>query len=470
MQNHDDLISQIKMAPLAHNLKFKAQLKEHLIARAEINYASSPLSSFPWFRRFKFAFPLFLLAVFLSSLLFSSSPQEQENLLRSFIQEAQAHSLNTDNQIYHAHVKMERRAFFETDVFKGWHLLDSSEKNLWISPNKDLREEMVWTEFNGPNENGDFDEVDKQNTSLLKKDAYGNIVHYSSQNIIGHERQEIPGSNEITDLAVYDIHPLKKADFDALENKFLNRITCVNKESGEDFDAYAWAHLDATTGELEEVLGRGETRDSNLIIGKELLKASTGQVSAQDIFSLLEKVQDNPLMTYEVQNHDGQEEVAISFLRSDFNFTSSPEKEYLQNHSSQDERFTLYFDPKTYQLKRVDNEILYDGIAMEKSSMSLLSSDYLDPSIYPDLFQVHETFVMSSQLTDRFEQEIENFESTCYQNYQKLSHQDVEKWLDVLDSQMDENAKKLWDHPLEKTIGYYLDIKTKTIKKAHPLY
>lgn len=452
MKTDKDFIKKIQSAPAQQNRAFKAKLKEQLIARAEQEYPTQTRSKL-WHSVLRFSFSMLVLTLIVTQVLIPQG-SNPTNSLSSFIQEAKANYFENEGKIYHANIHMEDSRYFENPEFTGWKTLSLVEKAVWASPNGDLREEISSTHFNGPQEDGTFEQVDQTDTGIYKIDSYGNGIDYTLLQILGYTTKETADLGEPIDAPIYNVHPGKQNDAEALEAQFLNQITCVNKEEGDDFDGYAWASIDKDAQTGQGVMGTGSPHDDKFSIVDELFNAANGQLSSSEVLAILEKVQDEPKISYEEQTIDGQDVVVISLNTADFMTVSSNNKEGLIDVIPDENRITLHFNADTYQLMNLSSETIFEGIVKQRSSKTVTFYEYLDYESNKTLFEPTDEFV-AGMLTTRFDQHIEDFEPGCYDKYVKLSDQETEQWLSILTSQFTEMDWDLWSHPLKMAVGYY---------------
>lgn len=452
MKTDKDFLKKLQSTPVQHNRAFKAKLKENLMARAEREYPAQTRSN-PWFGVLRFSFSMLLLTIIVTQVLIPQG--SNSDTLSAFIQEAKASTSENSDKIYHAKMEMENSMYFEnTDGFTGWQTISESTQEVWVAPNGDLRSESSGSSFNGPQEDGTFEQVDHSDTNIYKIDAYGNGIDYTLLEILGYTTKETADLGELVDAPIYNVHPDKQHDAEALKAQFENQITCVNKEEGEDFDAYAWASIDKDAQTGQGVSGRGSPHDDKFSIVDELFKAAEGRLSSAEVIAILEKIQDEPKISTERQEVDGEEVIIISLNTADFMMVSSNNKEGLLDVVPDENRVTLTFNEETHQLMHMESESIRNGIVQERGSMTVTSTEYLDYESYASLFEPTEDFV-AGFLTNRFDAHIEDFEPGCYDKYVKLSDEEAEQWLSTLTSQFTEGDWELWSHPLKVAVGYY---------------
>lgn len=454
MKTDKDFLKKIQGAPVEHNRAFKAKLKENLMAHAEREYPAQTRSN-PWFGVLRFSFSMLLLALIVTQVLIPNVSNSGDRSLSAFIQEAKANTSENSDKIYHAKTQIESSMYFEnTDGFTGWHATSLGEQELWVAPNEDLRSKSSGSSFNGPHEDGTFEEVDYSGTGIYKMDSYGNGIDYTLLEILGYTTKETADLGELVDEPIYNVHPGKQNDADALKAQFENQITCVNIEEGKDFDGYAWATIDKDTLTVEGVTGTGNPNDDKFTIVDDLLKATEGTLSSAEVLAILEKVQDEPKISYEEQAKDGQDVVVISLNTADFMTVFSNNKEGLATITPDENRVTIVFNADTYQLMSLTSETLFEGVAKQRSSTTVTYYEYLDYESNAALFEPTDEFV-AGMLTTRFNQHIQAFEPGCYDKYVKLPDDEAEQWLDTLTSQFTEGDWALWLHPLKVAVGYY---------------
>ncbi|QQR55272.1 hypothetical protein IPG41_01795 [Candidatus Peregrinibacteria bacterium] len=454
MENHNEFLKKLQSASVPQNRSFKAKLKEALIARAEQEYP--PKTRFnPWLRALRIPFSVLILTLIITQIAIPSGDDSSStNALSAFIQEAKASYPETEGKIYHAKIKGEMEYYFESETFKGWQTVSIIEKDMWTAPNGELRQEMKISSFNGPNEFGDFEQVDQTDLGLSKKDSYGNIIPYTLLQITG-TTDGSGGIDEPIGEPIYNVHPGKQYDDADLSKQFLNQITCVTKEAGEDFDAYAWSTINKDSLISEGLIVTSFPHDNKYKIVDELFEAASGSLSSQEVIAILEKVQDEPQITYETIETNGVKEVVISLNTNDFMPINSSSKEDLIKIDRKEENLiTIHFNQETHQLISMKSEVLYDGIVQNRSSTTVVSYEYLDYEANKALFETNEDFVASPYF-NRFEQNIEDFEPGCYEAYLKLPDEEAKEWLEQIKSQFTEANMELWNHPLSLTLGYY---------------
>jgi hypothetical protein len=465
MKTDKDFLKKIQSAPVTHDRAFKAKLKESLMARAENEYPAQTRSN-PWFGILRFSFSMLLLTLIVTQVVIPQG--SNATTLSAFIADAKASYSETEGMIYHATMQMESSIYFENEEFTGWKTTSQIEKELWVAPTGDLREEINSIHFDGPNEDGTFDQVDQSDTNIYKIDSYGNGIDYTLLKILGYTTEETAELGEPVDEPIYNVHPGKQNDAEALKTQFENQITCVNKEEGKDFDGFAWASIDKDTQTGQGVTGRGSAHDDKLSIVDGLFKAAEGRLSSAEVIAILEKVQDEPKISTEVQEVDGQNQIVVSLNTADFMMVFSNNKEALVGVVPDENRVTLYFNEETHQLMHMESESIRNGTVQERGSMTVTFSEYLDYESNLALFEPTEDFV-AGRLTTRFDQHIEDFEAGCYDQYMKLSDDEAEQWLSILTSQFTEGEWDLWSHPLKVAVGYYKlpgenEIKGKVLK------
>lgn len=436
-------LKDLKTAAVPQSRSFKAGLKEQLLSRAEKEYSSTPHTN-PFMKTlFRFSVSFAVIALLLTQVVFPGN----SGGLSSFIQEAGAANEEHGDEIYYTVTVSESSLYFETEDFTGWKTTSENHAETWIAPNGDIRQESIFTSFNGPNEDGIFEQVDQTDTNLVVQDEYGNQITYT-------QLQE-------TD----NVHPGKQNTAEALQEKFLNQITCLKTEENTDFTGYAIARIDERDLSFLDLIATSRAKEDKYNLVTKLDDAASGKLSSSKILELFEEIQNEENVSFELIEEDGHEEAVIQLNYADFSVTSSGSPDALETYEPFNQIVTFVFDASTYRLKEMTAESGYNGIVSERGSLTVLSSEYIGYEANLSLFEPTEEFTALS-LTDRFEQDPSKFEAGCYRLYEKLSLEEDQTWLNTMESLFDENSEAFWTNPLKINMQYYLLPRDETVHEV----
>ncbi len=442
-------LKDLKNAKVPQNRSFKAGLKEQLLSRAEKEYSSTPYTN-PFMKTLlRFSVSFAVIALLLTQVVFPGNSES----FSSFIQEAGAANEEHGDEIYYTVTVSESSSYFETENFTGWQTTSENHAETWIAPNGDIRQESSFTSFNGPIEDGSFEQVDQTDISMTVTDEYGNQITYTQLQETGTEIREINGV--LSEEPTYNVHPGKQNTAEALQEKFLNQITCLNTQENSDFIGYSIFRMDERDSTFLEGIATAHPKDDTYNFIAKLDDAASGKLSSSQLIDFFEKVQNEENVSFELVEEDGHEEAVITFNMEDFMQVSSNSPEGLENYDRPDNKVIFVFDASTYRLKEMSSEISYDGRVTERSSLSVLSSEYLGYEENLSLFEPTEEFTALS-LTDRFEQDSGNFEEGCYRQYEKLSTEEEAVWMETMYRLFDEGEEEFWNSPLKTNMQYYL--------------
>jgi hypothetical protein len=208
-------LNDLKAAQVPQSRAFKAGLKEQLLAKyPQPNHFMKTL--------FRLSISFAVIALLVTQV---AMPGESKNTLQMFIQEASAANEEHGEQIYHASIQMENSMYFDNEDFTGWQTISQVSKELWVSPTKDLREEIAFTIWSGPQEGGTFDEVSSHDTSLSLYDGYANRLSYTKLEVTGTEMVEKDGELMEEDTCA----SRKQYDTNELLSQYLDQIVCEHR-------------------------------------------------------------------------------------------------------------------------------------------------------------------------------------------------------------------------------------------------
>lgn len=448
-------LKDLKNAQIPQSRSFKTGLKENLLTQAEKKYSSAPHPNSFMKTLFRLSISFAVIALLVTQV---ALPGESTSTLQMFIQEANAVNEEHADEIYHATIQMEDSMYFETENFTGWKTTSKVSKDLWLAPNKDLREEITFTSWNGPLEDGSFEEVSSQDTGLSVYDEYGNRLSYTKLEVTGTEIVEKDG--ELLEEEIYNVHPGKQHETEELLTQYLDQIVCVTTEENQDFTGYAWAKMSETDLDFFEMTARAYPKAELSQIMTELDKAlSEGRLASDEALELFEQIQEDSRISYTVNESEDRTLHQISFNQTDFlggSFSNS--KEALQDSAPADVLVTYSFDGETYELVSILAETSYHGNVTQRSSYTVVNSEYLDYESNTSLFKATDEFTLLS-LSDAFEQDTSKFEPGCYKQTERLSPEEEEATFERLEELLaDEehaNSKALWEGPLLTNFQYY---------------
>lgn len=442
----------IQNAQVPQDQSFKAGLKEKLISRMETNLNKVPSSNSFMKTLFRLSLSLTIVALILTQV---ALPGDSENTLQLFIQEASAANEEHGDEIYHVITASESSSYFETDGFTGWQTTSSMNKEIWISPTGEIRETLNFTSFNGPDEYGNFETIYSNDTSMSIWDEYANLVTYAQVEQIGTEVQENE-AGELVDVPVYNVHPGKQHGLEELQEKFLDQIMCLNTQEGAHFTGYAIARIDSEDPSFLDMTAT--SRPNTLPLDNFLIKldkAANGSLSTSEMIELLTEVQDDPSIFYALEEDEHEMVHIIEINTQNYLQVSSNDPLALKDFEPSNTVVRFVFDADTYHLKESSSETFNAaGEVVERGSLRVLSSDYLNADLNAFLFEPDESYTALS-LVDRFEQDPSQFENGCYQKYERLSSEDEQNWLDTIESLFDGNDAELWEAPLTVNMSYY---------------
>lgn len=444
-------LKDLKNAQIPLSRSFKAGLKENLLARAEKQFSSAPRTN-PFMKTlFRLSISFAVIALLVTQVVL---PGESTSTLQTFIQEASAANEAHVDEIYHTSIVLSQEVYFDNPgTFTGWQTVTEMEKDMWIAPDGSLREEIQSIAWNGPNENGVFEEAHMESTSLYLKDDYDNFIDYTLLEITGTELVEKDG--EMVEEPTYNVHPGKQHNAADLQEDFLNQITCINSEEAQDFTGYAWATLNERDSSLVELNGVAHANEEKYNLMDDLAMAADGRMSVEQVIALFETFQGDSNVTYEIKEVEGKQQHVIQLNQKGFSPTYSNSPEGLKDLDSMDVFVTFYFDAETYRLTKMTNVSSFEGVEKERGSLTVVSSEYLDYPSNAFLFEPTDEYI-SGFLDTSFHKDISQFEDGCYRQYEKLSDAETQTWLDIMESQFDENDAELWNDPLQGNFKYYV--------------
>ena len=444
----------LKAAQVPQSRAFKAGLKEQLLAQAEKKYSSAPHTN-PFMKTlFRLSISFAVIALLVTQV---ALPGESKNTLQMFIQEASAANEEHADEIYHAHIEQTQEMYFENETFTGWQTTSESSQELWVAPNKDLRQESQSTSWNGPQEDGIFEEVSGHDTGLSLYDDYGNRLSYTKLEATGTELVEKDG--DIVEQETYNVHPGKQYFTEELLAHYLDQIVCVTTEDGEDFTGYAWAKMSASDPSFFEMTGRAYAKAQPSQVMTELEKAlSEGRLASDEALELFEQVQEDARIHYEMTQVDGRTLHQISFNQTEFlggAYSNSP----LDDYNPADVFVTYTFDDDSYELVSITSETSYHGNVTERGSYTVTSSEYLDYESNASLFEVTDEFTLLD-MSDAFELDTSDFEPGCYKQTERLSAEEekvaLEHLNELINQAGNEGQKTMWERPLLSNFRYYV--------------
>ncbi len=442
-------LDDLKQARFPKSQRFKADLKEQLMTRAKKQVTPSHQSNLmKTLFRLSISFAIVTLLITQVAL-----PGNSESSLHTFIQEANAaNEAHADEIFYHKTLQTHEMYFENPGVFTGWQTISNQSSETWIAPNGDIRSSTEWTSWDGPLEDGSFNEVSSMDEGIYAQDTYGNFIDYTLLQVIGTDPGEEYGSVE--GAPIYNVHPGKQHNFEELEENFLNQLVCVRSEKGDDFTGYTWAVLDERSNTLTEVGGTARPNEAKYNILDELDLAASGRLSTEDVIYLFEILQDEPNVNYEQKTVDGETVHTITLNQKDFLVTSSSSVESLVDLQPNDVIVSFEFN-SDYRLTRMTSVTSYQGQERERGSLTVLETSYLDYEENKNLFVPTEEYV-AGMMTTRFMDDISEFEDGCYRQYEKLSTDETNAVLENIKTLFDANDLELWEHPLKVVLRYYV--------------